>query len=80
MPAWEFDKAGETGMIPWNKSLAAEPIATYSKCMGQRLALAQALVNDPQLLVLTATQRVYALELPAVGAASGEIEVYQPRR
>jgi ABC-2 type transport system ATP-binding protein len=31
---------------------AREPIATYSKGMVQRLALAQALVNDPELLVL----------------------------
>ncbi len=31
---------------------AAEPIANYSKGMLQRLALAQALVNDPELLVL----------------------------
>ena len=31
---------------------ASEPIATFSKGMLQRLALAQSLVNDPQLLVL----------------------------
>ena len=31
---------------------AAEPILSFSKGMLQRLALAQALVNDPQLLVL----------------------------
>jgi ABC-2 type transport system ATP-binding protein len=31
---------------------AAEPISTFSKGMVQRLALAQSLVNDPQLLVL----------------------------
>ena len=29
-----------------------EPIATFSKGMAQRLALAQALINDPELLVL----------------------------
>ncbi len=31
---------------------SSEPIATYSKGMLQRLALAQALINDPELLVL----------------------------
>src|SRR5438094_4637698 len=31
---------------------AAEPIATFSKGMVQRLSLAQALINDPELLVL----------------------------
>jgi ABC-2 type transport system ATP-binding protein len=31
---------------------AHEPIATFSKGMVQRLALAQALINDPELLVL----------------------------
>ncbi len=31
---------------------AHEPIATFSKGMSQRLALAQSLVNDPELLVL----------------------------
>ena len=31
---------------------AAEPVANYSKGMLQRLALAQALINDPELMVL----------------------------
>jgi ABC-2 type transport system ATP-binding protein len=42
---------------------AREPIARFSKGMTQRLALAQALVNDPELLVLD--EPTEGLDLPA---------------
>ena len=42
---------------------ANEPIANYSKGMLQRLALAQALINDPELLVLD--EPTEGMDLPA---------------
>jgi ABC-2 type transport system ATP-binding protein len=42
---------------------ASEPIARFSKGMVQRLALAQALINDPELLVLD--EPTEGMDLPA---------------